>query len=97
MELIGVMQGIVMDTVQAQEPLATGYATVKSVSPLALTIQATKLDVTEPAAVLTYNVMYRDVTIQGETVVINPGLKPGDTVLFLKTNAGQNYIVISKA
>lgn len=97
MELIDVIQGIVMDTVRAQGPLTTGYATVKSVSPLTLTIQATKLDVTEPVAVLTDNVVYSDVTVQGETVVINPGLKPGDKVLFLKADGGQNYIVISKA
>lgn len=97
MELIEVIQQIVRNTVQAQGPLVTGYATVQSVSPLTLTVQATKLDVTEPAAVLTDNVVYRDVTVLGETVVINPGLKPGDNVLFLKANAGQNYIVISKA
>lgn len=96
MELIEVIQKIVQDTVRAQGPVAVGYATVKSVSPLTIMIQATKLDVTEPAAVLTDNVMYKDATVQGETVVIHPGLKPGDRVLFLRANEGQNYIVISK-
>lgn len=97
MELIEVIQRIVRDTVSAQGPVAAGYATVKSVSPFTIMVQATKLDVTEPAAVLTDNVAYKAVTVQGETVVIHPGLKPGDRVLFLKANAGQNYIVISKA
>ena len=54
------------------------------------------MDVTEPAVVLTDNVMRKEITVQGETVVINPGLNPGDKVLFLRADAGQNYIIISK-
>lgn len=96
MELIERLKSITIDTVKAMDLLDTGYATVLSVSPLTLKIQATQLPVTEPVAVLTENVRYRAVTVQGETVVINPGLKAGDKVLVLKANAGQNYIVISK-
>nr|DAL37786.1 MAG TPA_asm: Protein of unknown function (DUF2577) [Caudoviricetes sp.] len=55
------------------------------------------MDVTEPVVILTDNVMRKEVTVQGETVIINPGLNPGDKVLFLRANAGQNYIIISKA
>lgn len=96
LELIDVIQQIVQDTVQAQGPLTTGYGTVKSTSPLTILAQATKMDVTEPAVVLTDNVMRKEITVQGETVVINPGLNPGDKVLFLRADAGQNYIIISK-
>jgi hypothetical protein len=96
MELIERLKSIVNDTVKAMDLLDTGYATIESVSPLTLKIQATQLIVTEPVAVLTDNLRYRAVTVQGETVVINPGLKAGDKVLVLKANAGQNYIVISK-
>lgn len=96
MELIERLKSIINDTVKAMDLLDVGYATVVSPSPLTLKIQATQLDVTEPVAVLTDNVRYRAVTVQGENVVINPGIKPGDKVLILKANAGQNYIVISK-
>ncbi|MDR7813392.1 DUF2577 family protein [Lacrimispora sp.] len=96
MELIDQLKEIIVDTAKAMDLLDTGYATVISNSPLALKIQTTQLEVTEPVAVMTDNLRYRDVIIQGEKVVINPGLKPGDKVLVLKANSGQNYIVISK-
>lgn len=97
MELIDTVKSIVQNTVNAMDLLNIGYATVVSVSPLTLKIQATQLPpISEPVVVLTDNVTYRAITVQGETVIINPGLKPGDKVLVLKANAGQNYIVISK-
>lgn len=96
MELIERLKYIINDTVKAMDLLDTGYATIVSVSPLTLRIQATQLIVTEPVAVLTDNLRYRAVTVQGESVIINPGIKPGDKVLVLKANAGQNYIVMSK-
>lgn len=96
MELIERLKSIINDTVKAMDLLDTGYATVESVSPLTLKIQATQLIVTEPVAVLTDSLRYRAVTVQGESVIINPGIKPGDKVLVLKANAGQNYIAMSK-
>lgn len=96
MELIERLKSIINDTVKAMDLLDTGYATVVSVSPLTLRIQATQLVVTEPVAVLMDSLRYRAVTVQGESVIINPGLKPGDKVLVLKANAGQNYIAMSK-
>uniref|UniRef100_UPI0006CF78FF DUF2577 family protein n=1 Tax=Clostridium sp. NkU-1 TaxID=1095009 RepID=UPI0006CF78FF len=96
MELLERLKSIINDTVKAMDLLDTGYATVESVSPLALKIQATQLIVTEPVAVLTDSLRYRAVTVQGESVIINPGIKPGDKVLVLKANAGQNYIAMSK-
>ncbi|MGC6175370.1 DUF2577 family protein [Lacrimispora sp. 38-1] len=96
MELIERIKSIVIDTVRAMDLLDTGYATVVSASPLTIKIQATQLTVKEPVAVLTDNVRYRAVTIQGETVVLNSGLKAGDKVLYLKANSGQSYIVMAK-
>ena len=96
MELIERLQSIIIDTTRALDLLDTGYATVIFASPLTLCIEGTRLNVTEPVAVMTDNVRYKAVSIQGETVVINKGLKPGDKVLYLKANSGQSYIVISK-
>ena len=96
-ELYDVVRTIVQDVVKNMDPTGISPATVISVSPLALEIQASTLRVEEPVAMLTDAVVYRSVEIEGQTVVINPGLVPGDKVLTIKANGGQNYIVISKA
>ena len=96
MELIQTIKTIVIDTVKGMDLLDTGYATVVSAAPLTMKIQATQLTVKEPVAVVTDNVRYKAVTVQGETVVLNPGLKAGDKVLYMKANSGQNYIVMAK-
>lgn len=95
-EIIDSLRRAVKTTVEAMDLLDLGYATVESISPLTLSIKKTNLIVTEPVAVMSDNVRYRSVTVQGQKVVINPGLSAGDKVIFLKANAGQNYIVISK-
>lgn len=95
-ELIEVLQETIKNSVNALDLLDIVYATVTAASPLSLTITATQLAVIEPVAVMTDNVRYKAVTVQGQKVVINPGLVPGDRVLALRANSGQNYIVISK-
>ena len=95
-EIIDSLRRVVETTVEAMDLLDLGYATVESTSPLSLSIKKTNLKVTEPVAVMSDNVRYRSVNVQGQRVVINPGLSVGDKVIFLKANAGQNYVVISK-
>lgn len=95
-EIIDSLRRVVETTVDAMDLLDLGYATVESISPLSLSIKKTNLKVTEPVAVMSDNVRYRSVNVQGQRVVINPGLSVGDKVIFLKANAGQNYVVISK-
>ena len=95
-EIIDSLRRVVETTVEAMDLLDLGYATVESISPLSLSIKKTNLKVTEPVAVMSDNVRYRSVNVQGQRVVINPGLSVGDKVIFLKANAGQNYVVISK-
>lgn len=95
-EIIDSLRRVVQTTVEAMDLLDLGYATVESISPLSLSIKKTNLKVTEPVAVMSDNVRYRSVNVQGQRVVINPGLSVGDKVIFLKANAGQNYVVISK-
>lgn len=95
-EIIDSLRRVVETTVEAMDLLDLGYATVESISPLSLSIKKTNLKVTEPVAVMSDNVRYRSVNVQGQRGVINPGLSVGDKVIFLKANAGQNYVVISK-
>ena len=95
-EIIDSLRRVVETTVEAMDLLDLGYATVEIISPLSLSIKKTNLKVTEPVAVMSDNVRYRSVNVQGQRVVINPGLSVGDKVIFLKANAGQTYVVISK-
>ena len=95
-ELVDSLQMTIKNTVKAMDLLDSGFATVLSPSPVTLRIQASKLTVTEPVVIISDNVRYKAVSVQGETVILNPGLKAGDKVLYLKANSGQNYIVIAK-
>lgn len=96
MELLDVLHMTTGSCVKAMGLLNVAYATVVSDSPLTITINASKLTVTEPVAVMTDNVRRREVRVRDETIVTNPGLVPGDKVLTLCANAGQNYIIISR-
>lgn len=95
-EILESLQRMTQNTVKAMDLLDIRYATVLSTSPLALLIQKSNLTVMEPVAELTDAVRYRATTIQGQNVILNPGLIPGDKVLCLKAGAGQKYIIIAK-
>ncbi len=98
MEFIDAIQGVVADCVKGMDILDVGYATVVSISPLIIQTQATQTKIREPVVVPTNLVKFRDEVCPccGEKIVINPGLKAGDKILYLKANAGQNYIVLTK-
>ena len=89
-EIINSLQIMIQNCVRAMGLLDAGYATVISSSPLTLKIQASQL------AIMSENVRYQEVIVQGEKIIINHGLAAGDKVLVLKANSGQNYIVIAK-
>lgn len=95
-EILESLQRMTQNTVKAMDLLDSRYATVVSTAPLTLTVQKSNFIVTEPVAEMTDGVRYHEVTIQGQTVVLNPGLVPGDKVVCLKANAGQKYIIIAK-
>lgn len=97
MELYDAVRDIVRNVVNNMDPTGVCYATVLSADPLRLEIQGSRLQVDEPVAAMTDAVRYRDITVGGQVAVVNPGLAAGDKVLAIKANAGQNYIVISKA
>ncbi len=98
MELIDAMQAVVEDCVKGLDMLSVGYGTVISASPLIIKTQTTQTEIKEPVTVPTNLIKYRDEICPccGEKIVINPGLAAGDKVLYLKANAGQNYIVLTK-
>ena len=97
-ELVGVIQQIVQNTIEAMKMAAKATGTVESVSPLRVKIDSSIQSVPSAALLLTDTVRERVVPVQGGegTVTIREGLKEGDRVLMLKVQNGQQYIILSR-
>lgn len=63
MELKDAVAAIIKDTVKNMDLTDVSYATVVSLSPVTLEIQATQLQVSQPVVILTENVMEQTATI----------------------------------
>ena len=93
-ELLGVIQEIVKNYVNAIKMTDKATGTVIKTSPL--TIQT---DTSGNALILTSNVIERTEQVKGGaggTVTVTEGLKAGDKVLLLRVQKGQQFIVLSK-
>ena len=97
-ELVGVIQQIVQNTIEAMKMADKATGTVESVSPLRVKIDSSIQSVPSAALLLTDTVRERVVPVQGGegTVTIREGLKEGDRVLMLKVQNGQLYIILSR-
>ena len=97
-ELVGVIQQIVQNTIEAMKMADKATGTVESVSPLRVKIDSSIQSVPSAALLLTDTVRERVVPVQGGegTVTIREGLKEGDRVLMLKVRNGQQYIILSR-
>ena len=97
--LLGELQQIMQENQKAMKPTELAFGTVTSVSPLAILVDNTAQPKPEAGLILTDSVIARTATVQGGeggTVVINPGLVAGDSVVMLRVQRGQRYIVLSK-
>lgn len=97
--LIGVIQQIVQNTIQAMKLTDKATGTVISVTPLSVQPGMHMPPLPEAALVLTDAVKEKIAPVQGGaggTVVVSEGLKPGDKVLMLRVQRGQQYILLSK-
>ena len=81
-ELVGVIQQIIQETVQAMKLTDKATGTVLSIAPLSVQTDSSMQPI--PAAALTLTD-----TVQGE-------LAAGDRVLMLRVQNGQQYIILSK-
>ena len=97
-ELVGVIQQIVQNTIEAMKMADKATGTVESVSPLRVKIDSSIQSVPSAALLLTDTVRERVVPVQGGegTVTIREGLKEGDRVLMLKVQNRQQYIILSR-
>ncbi len=106
-ELVGVIQRIVQDTVQTMKMADKATGTVESVSPLRIKMDASMQSLPASALLLTDTVKERVVQVKNckecsgaggctGTVTIRKGLKVGEKVLMLRIQGGQQYIVLSR-
>lgn len=107
--LLQVIKKVAMEAVEASEPSDFIYGTVKSASPLIVTIDQ-KIDLTSGFLLLTSNVRDYEVkitvdmntdddehSVTGEqTITVHNGLKNGDKVILIKQKGGQKFIVLDK-
>ncbi len=97
-ELVGVIQQIVQNTIQAMKPADMATGTVISASPLSVQPDIHMPPLPEKALILTDTVRERIVDVQGGDgrVVVREGLRSGDKVLMLRVQNGQRYLILSK-
>lgn len=98
-ELVGVIQQIIQNTLKAMKLTDKATGTVVSVSPLSIQLDILMPPLPEAALVLTDAVKEKIAPVQdgdGGFVVVSEGLKPGDRVLMLRVQRGQQYIVLSR-
>ena len=107
MELVGVIQQIVQNTVQTMKMADKATGTVESVSPLRIKMDASMQSV--PAAGLLLTDTVKERIVPGENgqgctgadrctgrVTIREGLKVGEKVLMVRVQGGNQYIVLSR-
>lgn len=109
MNLLQVIKQAAMEAVEASEPSDFIFGTVKSASPLAITIDQ-KLELTSDFLLLTSNVRDYELkitvdmttddnehSVKGEqTITVHNGLKNGDKVILIKQKGGQKFIVLDR-
>ena len=98
-ELIGVIQQIVQNVIQAMNLTDKATGTVLSIDPLSVQVDMNMPPLPDAAILLTDAVKERVAPVQGGeggTVVVAEGLKPGDKVLMLRVQRGQQYIILSR-
>lgn len=106
-ELVGVIQQIVQNAVEAMKMADKATGTVESISPLRIRVDASMQSIPASALSLTDTVKERIVPVKNcqecsgsggctGTVTIREGLKVGEKVLMMRVQGGNQYIVLSR-
>ena len=95
-DFIEVIQQTIQNAVEAMKLTDKATGTVESASPLK--VDTTMQSIPEAGLILTDTVKERTVNVQGGSgsVAVREGLKPGDRVLMLRVQNGNQYIILSK-
>ncbi len=95
-QLVGFIKKTALDAVEASKPVRVCYGKVESVSPLRISVEQ-KLPLEEEDLVLSKNVMDIEAELDGKRAVIKNGLAAGDSVILIREQGGQKYIVAGKS
>ena len=95
--LIGVIQTVIKNYLDAVKLTDKATGTVVSVSPLTIKTDTSLPPISGEALILTSNVCETKAVRGGSgTVTVTEGLKVGDKVIMLRVQKGQQFIVLSK-
>ena len=97
-DFIEVIQQTIQNAVEAMKLTDKATGPVESASPLKVKVDTTMQSIPEAGLILTDTVKERTVNVQGGSgsVAVREGLKPGDRVLMLRVQNGNQYIILSK-
>lgn len=94
-KLMGAIKQASMGAVEAGAPVAVRIGTVKSVSPLAVTVDQ-RLTLTSEFLLRTAATLPLKVTIGGTDYPVREDLQVGDRVVLLRAQGGQQYVILDK-
>ncbi|WP_276358401.1 DUF2577 domain-containing protein [Cohnella caldifontis] len=94
-KLMGAIKQASMGAVEAGAPVSVRIGTVKSVSPLSVTVDQ-RFTLTAEFLILTAATERLAVTVEGTEYPVRPGLQAGDKVVLLRVQGGQQYVILDK-
>ncbi|MFB0846850.1 DUF2577 domain-containing protein [Paenibacillus oleatilyticus] len=95
MGLLNLIKQAGLDAVEAGNPVSVLYGTVASESPLSVTIDQ-RFTLTEDFLVVLEQLTDYRVTVGGQEIVIREGLKTGNTVILLRIQGGEQYVIVDR-
>lgn len=95
MNLLEVIKKAAADAVDASSPMNVLYGTVISSAPIKITVDQ-RFSLTKEFLILSEAVQELNVEISGAEHVIRKGLQAGDTVILLRVQGGQQYVVLDR-
>jgi len=93
--MLDIIKKASLSAVGSTNPMAVLYGTVISVNPLEVNVDQ-RFSLTEDFLVMGEMLTEYKLYIEGVEYVIRKGLKAGDTVLLLRYQGGQTYLILDR-
>jgi len=84
-----------LGAVEATNPVAILYGTVTAVQPLEVRIDQ-RLTLPEPFLIVPEHMTESRITVDGQEIVIRKALEPGDRLVLMRVQGGQQYMVMGR-
>lgn len=95
MNLLETIKKAAAEAVSAGDPVNVQYGTVTSVAPIEITIDQ-RFSLTPEFLLISESVQEMILEISGVKHVMRKGLQAGDTVIMLRVQGGQQYVVLDR-